>query len=117
MDYRCWDNTCIFSDFLSGLYQKKEFLQSIRTGKQKSGYKAYLLPELLEKPDFAEGQSVYETMLAMERSMAERIQKYEENNREYKEYIELWVHEIKLPIATGKLLVENNKGAVQRQYD
>lgn len=89
--------------------RKKNFYRALEQG-SKNLDKAYLLPELLEKPDFAEGQSVYETMLAMERPMAERIQKYEENNREYKEYIELWVHEIKLPIATGKLLVENNKG-------
>lgn len=89
--------------------RKKNFYRALEQG-SKNLDKAYLLPELLEKPDFAEGQSVYETMLVMERSMAERIQKYEENNREYKEYIELWVHEIKLPIATGKLLVENNKG-------
>ena len=87
--------------------RKKNFYKRLEQGSEKLD-QVYLLPELLEKPDFSEGQVVYEAMLAMERSMAERIQRYEENNREYKEYIELWVHEIKLPIATGKLLVANN---------
>ena len=35
--------------------------------------------------------------------MAEQVSSYEQKQKEYKEYIELWVHEIKLPIATGKI--------------
>ena len=34
------------------------------------------------------------------------------NSNDYKEYIELWVHEIKTPIATCKLLIENNDNEV-----
>ena len=36
---------------------------------------------------------------------------------EYKEYIEIWIHEIKLPIATSKLIIENNKSDVTRNID
>lgn len=88
--------------------ERKNFYQDMEKN-SRSLDQAYLLPELLERPEFLEGKVMYDAMLEMERSMAERIQKFEENNREYKEYIELWVHEIKLPIATGKLLVENNR--------
>ena len=42
--------------------RKKNFYRALEQG-SKNLDKAYLLPELLEKPDFAEGQSVYETML------------------------------------------------------
>lgn len=88
--------------------ERKNFYQDMEKNSRNLD-QTYLLPELLERPEFLEGKVMYDTMLEMERSMAERIRSYEDNNREYKEYIELWVHEIKLPIATGKLLVENNR--------
>lgn len=89
--------------------REKEFLKEIEYQSEHLD-KAYLLAEILEEPDFFEGKIVYEAMRRMGRSMTEQICEYEKNSREYKEFIELWVHEVKLPIATGKLLVENNRG-------
>ena len=95
--YFCWD---------SG--RKKEFYEAIRE-KVRDLDKAYLLPEILKEPEFLEGRLACQAMKEMGRSMAEQVSSYEQKQKEYKEYIELWVHEIKLPIATGKLLVENNR--------
>ena len=36
---------------------------------------------------------------------------------DYKEYIELWIHEIKIPIATSKLIIENNKNDVTKSIN
>ena len=36
---------------------------------------------------------------------------------EYREYIEMWVHEIKTPIASSKLLIENNSNEVTKKID
>ena len=36
---------------------------------------------------------------------------------DYKEYIELWIHEIKIPIATGKMIIENNKSKITKSID
>ena len=36
---------------------------------------------------------------------------------EYREYIEMWVHEIKTPIASSKLLIENNYNGLTRKID
>ena len=36
---------------------------------------------------------------------------------DYKEYIELWIHEIKIPIATSKMVIENNKNAITKSID
>ncbi|MDO7203887.1 hypothetical protein Q5M85_06595 [Paraclostridium bifermentans] len=41
--------------------------------------------------------------------MHEEINKYIFIQEEYKEYIDMWVHEIKTPIASSKLIIENNK--------
>lgn len=71
--------------------------------------KKYLLPELLVCPEFSEGRFFYETLQEMTKSMSEHVGKFRNNSEEYKEYIETWVHEIKLPIATGKMILENHK--------
>ena len=88
--------------------RKKEFYEELQE-KVRDLDKAYLLPEILSEPEFLEGRLACQAMKEMGRSMAERVSSYEQKQKEYKEYIELWVHEIKLPIATGKLLVENNR--------
>ena len=36
---------------------------------------------------------------------------------DYKEYIEMWIHEIKIPIATSHMIVENNKTQVTKSID
>lgn len=89
-------------------YRKRQFFFDLNE-RVRDLDQAYLLPELVQKPDFLEGRLVFQAMQEMEQSMAQQICFYERNNKEYKEYIELWVHEVKLPIATGKLMVENNR--------
>ena len=41
--------------------------------------------------------------------MIENVNKYKFEMADYKEYIEMWIHEIKLPVATTKLIIENNR--------
>ena len=36
---------------------------------------------------------------------------------DYKDYIELWIHEIKIPIATSKMVIENNKNEVTKSIN
>lgn len=88
--------------------RKKKFYDQI---KEKAGDidQAYLLPEILEEPEFLEGQLAFGAMREMGRSMAEQVSACRREQKEYKDYIEMWVHEIKLPIATGKLLAVNNR--------
>ena len=50
-----------------------------------------------------------EIMKMAEKSMLEKIAEIETERREYKEYIERWIHEVKTPIAAMKLLSENNR--------
>ena len=41
----------------------------------------------------------------------EEINRYKNIQRQYREYIEIWVHEIKTPIASAKLIAHNNRMA------
>lgn len=69
----------------------------------------YLITEIINTPSFAEGKIVKEILEQTNKSMLENVNRYKYITQDYKEYIELWIHEIKLPIATSKLIIENNK--------
>ena len=71
--------------------------------------KKYLLPEILNKPDYLEGKIIYNVLKETNKDMHENVNKYKNMQLEYKEYIETWVHEIKTPIASTKLIIENNE--------
>ncbi|MDR0357313.1 MAG: sensor histidine kinase [Clostridiales Family XIII bacterium] len=71
--------------------------------------KRHLIAEILEYPDFCEGRILYDTLKAAGKSMNDEIAKYKLYESEYREYIELWVHEIKTPIAAAELICENNE--------
>lgn len=69
----------------------------------------YLIPEIMEEPEQAEGQVYYQLMKMAEKSMLEKINGVQRERKEYKEYIEQWLHEVKTPITAMKLLCENNR--------
>lgn len=49
------------------------------------------------------------------KSMIEAVSDAEEKQRDYREYIENWVHEIKVPITAMELICENNKSETSRK--
>lgn len=67
-----------------------------------------LLTELIRRPGFAEGQLFYDLMRDANKNMLEQINVYRYRQQDYREYIEMWVHEIKTPIASAKLTAENH---------
>lgn len=72
----------------------------------------YLIAEVMQQADTMEEEAVKEILTACDKSMLEHVNHYRQLQTEYKEYIELWIHEIKLPIATGKMIIENNRSDV-----
>ncbi len=74
----------------------------------------YLIPEIMTIPDKADEQVFYQIMKMAEKSMLEKIGEIQNGQKEYKEYIEQWVHEIKTPITAMKLLCENNRSPFSR---
>lgn len=71
--------------------------------------KKYLLPELIDKTNFVEGNILYDVILETNKSMIDNVNEFKRTQEDFKDYINAWVHEIKTPIATSKLIVENNK--------
>ncbi len=71
--------------------------------------KAYLVLETIEKPTFYEGKLVSDILYEINRSMAENVKILEEQNTNFKEYIEMWIHEVKIPISFLILMAHNHK--------
>lgn len=77
----------------------------------------YLITEIIKTPDFIEGKILKDTLVQVDKSMNENVNKYKYLQEDYKEYIELWIHEIKIPIAASKMVIENNKNLVTKSID
>ena len=74
----------------------------------------YLISEIIKTPNFIEGKILKEVLQDTSKSMLENVNYYKNIQEEYKEYIELWIHEVKIPIAASKLIIENNKNIDQK---
>lgn len=49
--------------------------------------------------------------------MLEKVHQYKYLQEDDKEYIELSIHEIKIPITASKMVVENNKNEITKSID
>lgn len=71
--------------------------------------KRYLMHEMLPKGANHE-EAFYRRLLYLgNKSMLEEIGTVQRSRREYQDYVEQWVHEIKTPIAAMKLSIENQQ--------
>ena len=77
----------------------------------------YLISEIIKEPSFMEGKILKDLLQQINKSMVENVNRYKYKQEDYKEYIELWIHEIKIPIAASKMIVENNKNEVTKSID
>lgn len=97
-------------------YKKKNFYNKLKEDLEDLTEK-YLISEIINTPDFTEGKILKEVIQETGKSMLENVNIFKRNQEDYKEYIELWIHEIKIPIATSKLIIENNKSKVTRSIN
>ena len=78
--------------------------------------KKYLVLEMLNEPSFYDGEILYQVLYEINKSMSENVKQYEMSLVDFKEYIELWIHEIKLPIASLTLMNHNQKKKIDKRY-
>lgn len=77
----------------------------------------YLISEVIKRPKREERLVQYNILKRANKSMLENVNDVRDSKMEYKEYIESWVHEIKIPITSAKLLCENNKSDITNKID
>lgn len=72
----------------------------------------YLLSELIESGNNQVQKNIFSIIKQCNKSMTDKVSEIERENREYREFVELWVHEVKIPIASSKFIIENNKSNI-----
>ena len=106
----------IFSYIIAEYIKQKKFYVEV-TNIMDNLDKKYLLVEIMKEPEFIEGKLVYNLLKVSNKDMHEHVKKYKDMESEYREYIETWVHEIKTPIASARLIIENNQNEVTRNIN
>ncbi len=96
--------------------KKKSFYDSIESKMAELDEK-YLLSEVIDNTNFIEAEKLEEYVRELGKSMIENVNKYKFSQKEYKEYIEMWIHEIKIPISVIKLIIENNRNEVTKSIE
>ena len=95
-------------------YGRKRQFYAHMEGQMETLKEKYLLMEMLEEPEFLEGKIFCQVMQEMEKSMNDEIFGQIRRNNEFKRYVETWVHEVKLPIASIRLMLHEHRSEVSR---
>lgn len=77
--------------------------------------KKYLVSELVEKPDFADAHILADVLYETNKAMVEHIGDIETETSDFKEYLEMWIHEIKIPISGLTLMNYNGNTDLKKQ--
>lgn len=97
-------------------YRKKTFFDQMFQLLDQLEEKFYL-SEIIETPNFVEGHKLTQLFRVVSKSMNDTIAEYRRRNEDYSRYIETWVHEVKTPIASCKLIIENHSDPVTRSLE
>lgn len=89
--------SCIIIFFAVDFIKRKVFYDDFFLKLDRLDQK-YLITEMLKQPGFAEGDIICEALYHIDKSMKDRISGLEASQSDFKEYIEMWVHEAKIPI-------------------
>ncbi|WBW98120.1 sensor histidine kinase [Oceanirhabdus sp. W0125-5] len=108
-----WYTILIVFCIIEYIRRKKYFDELLKIAKDLE--QRYLISEIIDEPKYSDGLPYYALLKMANKSMIEEITKIKNERKEYKEYIEQWVHEIKTPISSIKLIGENNKSHVTRE--
>lgn len=70
--------------------------------------KKYLISEMIENDDFLEAGLLSDILKTSNKSMCDNVAFYKHENAAFREFIELWVHEVKLPVSSLALMLHNS---------
>lgn len=93
------------------LYKRLRYLLSVTDSLEKK----YLTAEIADKPVSAAEKVYFQIMKEALKSMTDEVVQNRRANTEYRDFIEQWVHEIKVPMTGIQLLCENNRSDVIRK--
>ena len=100
--------------FLTDFSRKQKFYTDLLTNIDNLD-KAYLVLETLNRPEFYEGELLCQALYEIDKSMNENVRIEKEQLLDNKEYIEMWIHEVKRPLASLVLTLNNQKNILDRK--
>ena len=75
----------------------------------------YLIIEMIDKPGFPDGDIILDILYETNKAMKERINSMELSVTEFKEYLEMWIHEVKVPLSSLDLMNYNESTDLKGQ--
>lgn len=103
----------IFSLILLYDYFRKRKFYNELLDKLNTLDKKYLLIEMLLEPNFLEGKILYDVLDEVNKNEHDLISKLKKRQDDFKEYIELWIHEVKLPLSSLTLMNRKDKSTLR----
>ncbi|MCI8394204.1 MAG: HAMP domain-containing histidine kinase [Bacilli bacterium] len=102
----------LFGSFLLFLgfyifWKKKRFYDSFFHILQQLEEK-YFISEMGIQANFLDAKKMMEAIYEIDKSMKERLVQNEQANQNFRDYIEMWIHEVKMPLANLTLLLHNH---------
>lgn len=107
-----WAISCLYlltfvALFCFSFFKKKKFYTDFLQNIERLDKKYYIL-ETLSMLNFYEGKILYDGLYVINKAMIEHVKNYELQMEDFKEYIEMWIHEVKIPLATLALMFHNH---------
>ncbi len=90
-------------------YHRKNKFYKLYLGSLNKLSKKYLILETIPEPNTYEERIMVDSLYEINKSMIENINDYQRNIIEFKEFVEIWIHEVKIPISSMILKCHNNK--------
>ena len=106
---------CGISIITISYIKKNSFYKNYLSNLEKLS-KKYLILETISEPNTYEEKILVNSLYDINKSMIENINEYQRSTIEFKEFVELWIHEVKIPISSLILKCHNNKEKYDKSF-
>lgn len=89
--------------------RRRRFLRQLERAAEELESPAWV-QEMVQCPTYAEGELEYEVLCRVGKAACDEVAEGRRQTEDYRDYIESWVHEAKLPLAAAHLILENLDG-------
>lgn len=90
--------------------RRRRFLRQLERAAEELESPAWV-QEMVQCPTYAEGELEYEVLCRVGKAACDEVAEGRRQTEDYRDYIESWVHEAKLPLAAAHLILENLDGS------
>ena len=111
----CIFMVCGISIITISYIKKNSFYKNYLSNLEKLS-KKYLILETIPEPNTYEEKILVNSLYDINKSMIENINEYQRSTIEFKEFVELWIHEVKIPISSLILKCHNNKEKYDKSF-